>query len=123
LASGDHAIVSQPHHDKDTAVKLVKGAFKANDVVRYCFIAEAWMVDTRGSRIDVDMEHIKREGVSRHPDRREIVAFSAENKEGQMLTGRCYILRPEHGPAKLSPLVVDDMTGVQSKGRMVGLLQ
>jgi hypothetical protein len=47
--------------------------------------------------------------------------FAAENRQGEMLTGHRYILRPEHGKARLSPLTMNKFA--TSEGRTVGLLK
>jgi len=95
-----------------------------NDVDRYVFIDEAWTIDNRkGNLPEIDIKKAYREGIRNHPDRREVIWFNAENRRGEMLTASRFILRPEHGKATLAPLRIDDMTDVQSSGRMVGLLQ
>jgi hypothetical protein len=121
-ADGQNVVIPQPGVDKDFAVGLVKAAFELQNVETYVFFSEAWRLDTTRER-DPDMSGIVRNGLEDHPDRREIVAFSAENRDGEMLTACRYILRPEHGKAKLSPLEFDDMSNVTSSGRMVGLLK
>lgn len=123
-STGETMIITPPHDcSKDMAVALVKAAFVLEDVDRYVFLDEAWALDNRkGNLPPIDIDKANREGLEHHPDRREIIMFAAENRRGQMLTGSRFILRPEHGKAKLTPLKIDDMTRVQSEGRMVGLL-
>jgi hypothetical protein len=93
-----------------------------NDVDRYCYMDEAWIVDDRRGQLGLDIERVKREGVKNHPDRREIVMFSAENRRGEQLTAKRFILRPEIGKPTLSPLEIDEPFD-HSEGRMVGLLR
>jgi hypothetical protein len=123
--SGETVILPMPDPDKDVGVAMIKAWFLLNDIDRYVFMDEAWILDTRpsGGTPEIDMEKIAREGLRKHPDRRECVHFSAENRRGEIMTGIRFILRPEHGKATLSPLRVEDMTGGTSEGRMVGLLK
>lgn len=114
--NGEHMILPAPPGPKDQAMILVRAFFELHDIVRYIFIDEAWIVIGRGDdpRLDLNTK------ASTHPDRREIVMFSAEDETGQYL-GRRFILRPEHGPAKLSPLTMAEAGGTL-QGRMIGLL-
>jgi hypothetical protein len=122
-AKGESLILTPREEDKDLAVALVKAAFILNDVSQYVFMDEAWILDDRkGSLPPQDWAKIQREGIRNHPDRREAVMFAAENRHGKMLTGTRFILRPENGRPKLSPLRLDDMSHMESSGRMVGLL-
>ena len=123
-SNGDQFVIASPDiHDKDVAVGIVKAKFDTEDVESYVFMSEAWVLEQAavgGPEIERAMQH----GLSEHPDRREVIAFSAENRDGQMQTARRYILRPEHGKAKLTPLKLDDMVSItESRGRMVGLLR
>lgn len=109
--------------NKDMGVGMIKAAFELHDVDHYVFISEAWVLDAKTAP-DAEINRIAREGLANHPDRREAIAFAAENRDGEMLTARRYILRPEHGKAKLAPLIIDDMSTIsESSGRMVGLLR
>lgn len=120
--NGDNAILNQMDRDKDLSVAMTVAWMQLNDVDRYVFMDEAWIVDDRKGQIGLDMEKIRRMGISKHPDRREIVMFSAENRRGEQLTAKRFILRPETGKARLSPLVIDEAFD-HSEGRMVGLLR
>jgi hypothetical protein len=120
--SGETKIINQLHPDKDVGVAMIKALFALENVDRYVFIDEAWILDNRRGGGPIDMNRVRREGLSNHPDRREVVLFAAENRRGEMLTAARFILRPEHGKPSLSPLKIDDMTGIESEGRMVGLL-
>jgi len=119
--SGETQILNAMDGDKDLSVAMTKAWFAINDVDRYVFIDEAWIVDDRDGKLGLDVEKANRYGISNHPDRREIVMFSAENRKGEKRTARRFILRPEHGKASLSPLVIDPPFD-HSEGRMVGLL-
>jgi len=116
-----HRIILQPDGTKDEAVEIVKAAFAMLRVDRYCFMNEAWLLV--GDPDQIDLARIERQGLEWHPDRREVVAFMAENRRGERLTGARYILRPEHGKPTLSPLKLDNMENLTTEGRMVGLLQ
>jgi hypothetical protein len=121
--TGETAILTPREADKDIAVAMVKAWFVINDVDRYVFIDEAWILDNRKNNLPpFDMDKIRREGLRHHPDRREIVMFSAENRRGEKLTAKRFILRPEIGKPKLSPLEIDEQFDY-SEGRMVGLLR
>lgn len=117
-----HLIIPAPDTDKDTGVAMVKAFFAKEKVTAYAFANEAWRLDARDGVTPEELERASRVGLKDHPNRREVVMLVAENAQGEMLTGTRYILRPEHGKPTLSPLKVDDMTGVESEGRMVGLL-
>ena len=121
--NGEQLILPALHEDKDIGVAMVKAAFMLEDVDRYVFIDEAWIVDTRESGSpSLDMEKINREGLSKHPDRHEILMYAAENRKGESRTAKRFILRPEIGKPKLAPLEFDPVF-TESKGRMVGLLK
>ena len=121
-ATGETAILNPPPGDKDLSVALMKAWMQLNDVDRYVFMDEAWIVDDRRGQLGLDIEKVRRTGIKNHPDRREIVMFSAENRRGEQLTAKRFILRPEIGNAKLAPLDIDKPYE-HSEGRMVGLLK
>ena len=122
-ASGQQLVFNSPSRDKDEAVRLIKAEFVARDVLFYVFMDEAWWLGARGAEYrKLDMNAINRDGLQYHPDRREIVMFSAEHRNGEMLMAHRYILRPEHGKATLSPLGKIESFD-HSAGRMVGLLR
>jgi hypothetical protein len=121
-ADGENVVLNQMDRDKDLSVAMMKAWMHLNDVDRYVFFDEAWILDDRRGQLGIDMAKVQREGISKHPDRREIVMFSAENRRGEQLTARRFILRPEIGKASLTPLVIDEQYD-HSEGRMVGLLQ
>lgn len=119
---GEHMIIPQPDPDKDIAAAMIRELFAERDIIYYVFLSEAWLLDTTKDMPQPDLGKIVAEGLEHHPDRREVVAFSAESRDGGSQTARRYILRPEHGRATLSPLLMDDMKGRTSSGRMVGLI-
>ena len=120
-ASGQTEIISPDLSDKDTAVALMKALFVLHDIDRYVFIDEAWILDTTKGGPEIDIEKVQRHGIRNHPDRREIVMFSAEDRRGGRRTAKQFILRPEIGKPRLSPLEFDPLFD-HSEGRMVGLL-
>jgi hypothetical protein len=121
-ASGETKILTPKMVDKDVGVAMVKVWLALENIDRYVFIDEAWILDTaKSGGPPPDMARIRREGLRNHPDRREVVMFAAENRRGEMLTAARFILRPEHGKASLSPLKLNDMDRLESSGRMVGL--
>ena len=117
---GERMVVRVPGYDKDLDVALIKAFFAIENIDRYVYVAEAWTLETK---MDIDVEQVQREGVRNHPDRREAVMFMAESRDGGILSARRYILRPEHGKAKLAPLHINDLTNAESSGRIVGLLK
>ena len=122
-AGGEQMIIPQPNEDKDVSVALIKMLFAEHRVETYVFMSEAWMLDTTKQALQPDIRKVMQNGLQHHPDRREIVAFAAENRRGESQTASRFILRPEHGKATLAPLKMDDMSNRTSEGRMVGLLQ
>ena len=120
-ADGEQMIIPfAASEDKDMAVSLIKALFELESVETYVFMSEAWILHAGP---DADIDGINRRGLSDHPDRREAIMFAAENRDGEEQTACRFILRPEHGKAKLSPLKMDDMKNRTSEGRMVGMLQ
>jgi hypothetical protein len=113
----ENILIATPWGDedeKDATVDALRHLFRAQHVKRFAFIVEAWV------RQAVSMEDINSCPPSEHPDRREILMITAEDRDGSQIMGFYYILRPEHGPAKLSPLHVQPYDA--TAGRMVGLL-
>jgi len=107
--------------DKDQAVAAVRAIFKERGVVRYSFMTEAWILQSRDSSEAAVLRAAHAgKSLEHHPDRREVVAVQAEDKQ-RCLTGFYPILRPEHGKATLAPFKRND-AAEYSKGRMVGLL-
>jgi hypothetical protein len=120
--AGEEFVMPPPSPDKDVAVVLIRVFFELHHIVRYVYIDEAWTValgnpDTSKLELDDVMKH----GVRNHPDRQEVVLFSAEDDTG-MLTASRTIIRPKHGRPKLGPLQFMPTEANQLEGRMVGLL-
>jgi hypothetical protein len=129
VTSKGETLIERPAcDDKDLSVAMIRALFDLADVVRYVFIDEAWTL----SRLiqPNEEEKIYREGLSKHPERVEIVMIQGEDREcGQLMVHR-NIIRPPKGKPYLGPLLsLDDLPfmphggGVEhSEGRMVGLL-
>jgi hypothetical protein len=118
---GEELVFSPPAPDKDTSVAMVRALFVIRKVVRYVFIDEAWLLEAKGGLDPADLLRAARKGISGHPDRREVLLLNAEDRHGGHIMGRRYILRPEHGKPKLSPMTI--LGHDETAGRMVGLLQ
>ena len=119
---GQNAILNAPPGGKDLSVAIIKAWFEIEDIDRYVFMDEAWILDdSQGRYSEAEIKKATSEGLEHHPDRREIVLFSAENRRGEMRTAKRFILRPEIGKPKLSPLTIDPVFD-HSEGSMVGLL-
>lgn len=106
--------------DKDEISKAIKKALKKLNTVRYVSMVEAWMLDLSK---DKKLPESVRLGapLSQHPDRREIVAINAEDKDGHTMSGMFYILRPEIGKPRLSSF--REVPGSKHEGRFVNLLE
>lgn len=114
---GENVLIATPwssDEEKYATMDGLKKLFAAQQVKRYAFITEAWI------RKASSMEDAHDGAVSEHPDRREVVMISAEDRSGESKMGWFYILRPEAGPPKLSELKVQPFDG--HTGRMTGLL-
>jgi hypothetical protein len=127
-SSGEQFYETSPLQDKDLAVAMIRALFDLRDVVRYVFIDEAWTLNRMLQ--PGEEEKVRRDGLSKHPDRMEVVMISGEDHEcGQMMVHR-NIIRPAKGKPYLGPLQdLDDLPFIppgggvaQSEGRMVGLL-
>jgi hypothetical protein len=115
-ASGAHQVVpSPPTDDKDEMVFLLRAFFEARDVIRYVFIDEAWQVEATGP----DIDNVLRRGVAQHPDRVEVLMYSAEDDSGHV-TARRVITRSKRGKPRLGPLQFEESK--ICAGRFVGLL-
>jgi hypothetical protein len=115
----EHLLIATPWNsdrEKDVAMDALRDMFKHYNVQRFVCVVEAWAVMGRDPSI---LE--KRPSV--HPDRREVIRIQAEDRNGDSLSGQYYILRPEHGPATLSPFHQDPTDTLALAGRMTGLLK
>jgi hypothetical protein len=120
-AHGDeHLLIATPwnsDNERDAAMDALRDMFKHYNVQRFVCVVEAWCVMGRDPSTLLD----KRPSV--HPDRREVIRVQAEDRNGDVLSGQYYILRPEHGPATLSPFHEDPSGAIELGGRMAGLLR
>lgn len=98
--------------EKDMTVKALRLMFAEKQVKRFAFVVEAWVASVK-TLADVTRP-------SEHPDRREVLMITAEDRDGSSIMGWYYILRPEIGPPKLSPLEQKPFDA--TTGRMMGLL-
>jgi hypothetical protein len=118
-AQGDHLLIATPWRsddEKEIAMEFLRDKFKEMNVQRFVCVVEAWAVMGRSLASVVS-------GVrpSEHPDRREVIRVQAEDRDGSVLSGQYYILRPERGPATLSQFH-EDSGNTAWTGRMSGLL-
>lgn len=116
---GEHLVFPFIGIDKDQSAAIARAYFEMVDATRYVFFDEAWVLDSRDPNLDI--EKINREGgVRNHPDRKEVVMFSAEDEnEGQILAHQ-EIIRDPGKPPRLGPLEMH--SGNTNEGRMVGML-
>lgn len=109
---------------KDVHVMLIRAYFELNNVVRYCFIDEAWIVAAIDNPTPEQLAAVERAaitGAAASPARQEVVMFTAEDHAEGMLMARRFIIRRPHTPPTLGPLLVDPPGG-ELEGRMIGLL-
>lgn len=98
--------------EKDATAEFIRSKAKEMDAKPVGFMCEAWVVEAKaGTKIDCQP--------SQHTDRREVIQIYAEDKPGSLF-GTYYILRPEHGKAKLSPFKVFDG---DASGRFTSILE
>jgi hypothetical protein len=123
-AGGEHLYSGPLSNDKNIGVVLIKAFMLMKNVVRYVFVDEAWVLDRSQSSIEPDeIARINREGLADHPERQEVLMFSAEDQNAGMLTAHRIIIREPGRKARLGPLItLEDERIKQSEGRMVGLL-
>jgi hypothetical protein len=115
-SEGTHAVLQPKGATKDENVALVRAEFKQLDVIRYVYLDEAWMLEAP----DFSREVIER-GIRHHPDRVEVVMFSAEDRDRGQLAARRRIIRPPNKKPYLGPLELDPHSGFWA-GRIVHLL-
>jgi hypothetical protein len=107
-----------PCADRDMNAALVRTLLEIVDAQCCLFISEAWTAKLDADEADKFLAQGGK-GASDHPRRVEIVMFSGEDENGQLLARR-HILRPAIGKATLGPLTFDDYN--ISEGRLVGML-
>lgn len=76
-------------------------------------VSEAWIAP--GTADDPELERIKREGIADHPQRREIVMWSALRGERQLLA----MARIDRAANRLQPFEIIDPRREMLSGRMV----
>jgi hypothetical protein len=120
IAEGrEHLVIATPwdsNEAKNAIVGALKTMFQEKGVVRYAMMAEAWSVALPDKKMPESWE--RGASLASHPERREIISVVASDKD-RTIQGFYYILRPEHGEAKLSPL---ELMGECVTGRFIGLL-
>jgi hypothetical protein len=117
--AGDVFLLDDLPGDKNLAVMLVRAFFELKDVVRFVFMDEAWVVE-RDNITPEEMAFMDEAGLSTHRDRREVVAFLAED-ELHSLSAEREIIRGKGRP-KLAPLRFLSVFG-RSEGRMTNMLK
>jgi hypothetical protein len=108
-------IITPGMDDKDEIAEYVRKCLKLIGAVRFVSLLESWVVE-----FDKDDEIPEDGKVSNHEDRRECIFVFAEER-GRQMGGMYYILRPEHGPPKLSKF--EQLQDHGNEGRFVGLLE
>lgn len=115
----EHLVIATPwsnDEEKDITQRGLRRMFQVQCVKRFAFICEAWTAELK-----TIAEAKEGPRPSEHPDRREVLMISAEDRWGNALSGFFYILRPEHGDSTLSPLHMNDFDTLQ--GRFTGMLR
>lgn len=105
--------------EKDAAIKFVKDRAKEIGATEIGFICEAWIVEVSTEQYSKD--DLVKVQPSQHEDRREVIQLMCETKQGHE-AGMFYILRPEHGEPRLSPLKKMDKSD-EIGGRFTKLLE
>lgn len=103
---------------KDYATMVVRAMFEVTGVTRYVFVAESWLLAGPG----IDLEHDQQHGISRHPDRQEVINMMAESETAGLVMAWRHIIRPAKGKAKLGPLVIEQRVGMTIEGRLASML-
>ena len=107
-------VISATFANKNATTAALTELFREERVLRYLFIDEAWVIK-RDIGIGADeLKRMREVGISEHPDREEIVMFSAEDAKSTA-TGTRPIIRPAKGKARLGPLVIDTYTSMESR--------
>lgn len=125
--NGEDLIFPGPPGNKDTSVAIVRALFELRDVVRYVLMDEAWTLNRLIEKGELD--RVQRMGLSRHPDRVEILMLAGEDRDCGHLQADRLIIRPTNGRPYFGPLrflsdrpEMADSKPIQSSGRLVGLL-
>lgn len=121
---GEALVFGAPSPDKATGIAMARALFELRDVIRYCFIDEAWIVAAIDNPTLEQLEAVRDAiitGAEASPARQEVIAFWAEDHaEGQAMARRHIIRRP-NAPPSLGPLIYDGGRG-EYEGQMTGLL-
>lgn len=114
-------IIAATFADKNATTAALTELFREQNVVRYLFIDEAWIVQQTSPTgfSPAELQRMREMGIKNHPDRKEVVMISGEDANG-MQTATCEIIRPAKGKAKLGPLAIDTFTSMES--RFAGML-
>lgn len=114
--NGAHVPLLMPEfNDKDDAAETVRSFLKSKKIIRYVSMLECWVYEGK----EIPPEILAGQSLETNPERREALHILAEDQEGNTISGRFYILRPEHGKPKLSPLKTDDNVVGKTEGRFV----
>jgi hypothetical protein len=121
---GEKVLPPPPSTNKDHAIAIVRASFMAWGVTAYVFIDEAWMrivnLPPNSPEGEAEIAYSREHGVRDHPDRVEVVIFSAEDETGALTAWR-KIIRKVNARPRLGPLEIKDNFTSQ-EGRFVGLL-
>lgn len=110
---GAHVPIIVPDlDDKDAVAEKIKEFLKKEKIQRYVCMMEAWIYE--GKEMPPEVKEGK--SIEHNPDRREVIHILAEDRDGNTMSGQYYILRPEHGKPKLSPLKVHEKAS-RTEGR------
>jgi len=96
--------------------KVMRAFFEKIDAVRFALINEAW---TLTGADDDELNEAMLTGLKDHPDRVEVVCYTAEDEMGRVL-GMRSIIREKGKKPRLGPLSVERVKF--SEGRFVGML-
>jgi len=102
--------------NKSVLDKVMRACFERIDVVRFAYISEAW---TLTGADDDELNDAMLTGLRDHPDRVEILCYTAEDEMGRVL-GIRPIIREEGEKPRLGPLTVERTK--YDEGRFVGML-
>jgi hypothetical protein len=106
--------VPGPAHPKKLVEIAMRKLLRSSGADAYVFMDEAWIVESKNKEgVPLDI------APSEHPDRREIVVITAEDKTSQLIASR-NILRPDNGKPSLAPLEIYGEVTLQ--GRMTNLM-
>lgn len=98
---GSHVPLVIPYmDDKDSVAETVKKYLKKERITQYVSMLECWTYEGK----EIPPEITEGRSLEHNPDRREAIHIMAEDEDGNTIAGCFYILRPEHGKPKLSPL-------------------